>query len=169
MPLTYTRISHLTVGSGGAASIEFTSIPQTYTDLQILYSVRSDNTATNWNNMKLAFNGSTANGSWKYIAMYNNNIANGSVTGQVEVWINFNNSSSNTFSNSSVYIPNYTSSSNKAISIDTAAEGMAQDQIIGQVTGLWSNSAAITSISVTPSSGSFMQHSTATLYGIKKD
>jgi hypothetical protein len=167
MPITYKPIATVTVGSGGTSTITFTSIPQTYTDLCIVYSARSDNSATNWNNMKLAFNGSTADASWRYLAGYNNGIASSNVTGQVEVWINFNASTGSTFSNSMVYISNYTSSNNKRISVETVAEGAAQDQIVGMVAGLWSNSAAITSISATPSSGNFMQYSTATLYGIK--
>jgi len=167
MPVTYTALATTTVGGGGASTIEFTSIPSSYTDLQILYCVRSDNSATNWNNMKLSFNGSAANGSWRFLAGYNGGFAVGSITGQVEVWINFNASSANTFSNSSVYISNYALSDNKNIFIDTAAEGNAADQVLGFVSGLWSNSSAISSISVTPSSGNFMQYSTATLYGIK--
>jgi hypothetical protein len=38
---TMVKIDTVTVGSGGAASIEFTNIPQTYTDLQIVLSARS--------------------------------------------------------------------------------------------------------------------------------
>ena len=41
MATTYTLISSVTVGSGGAASIEFTSIPSTYTDLVLKLSARS--------------------------------------------------------------------------------------------------------------------------------
>jgi hypothetical protein len=38
MATTYDLISSVTVGSGGAANIEFTSIPATYTDLVVLFS-----------------------------------------------------------------------------------------------------------------------------------
>ena len=40
MATTYTLISSVTVGSGGAANIEFTSIPSTYTDLLLKYYLR---------------------------------------------------------------------------------------------------------------------------------
>jgi hypothetical protein len=40
MALTYTAIKTVTVGSGGAANIDFTSIPQTYTDLVLKVSAR---------------------------------------------------------------------------------------------------------------------------------
>lgn len=167
MATTYQAISSVTVGAGGAATISFTNIPQTYTDLLILYSCRSSDSATNWNNMKLSFNGSTADGVWRYLAMYNAGMAEGS-GGQIEVWINFNGSSGNSFSNSYVYITDYAVAASKNVLVDTAAEGNAQDQILGMVGGLWNNNAAITSITATPSSGSFMQYSSATLYGISK-
>jgi hypothetical protein len=57
MPVTYKKIASVTVGSGGAANIEFTSIPGTYTDLIIKTSLRSDAGVT-YNNVRLSFNGS---------------------------------------------------------------------------------------------------------------
>ena len=100
--------------------------------------------------------------------MYNAGMAEAAVTGQVEIWINFNSSTGNSFSNSYVYIPNYTVSTTKNVYIEAAAEGNAIDQILGLVGGLWADNSATNSISATPSSGSFVQHSTATLFGIKK-
>ena len=41
MAVTHNLISTITVGSGGAASIDFTSIPQTYTDLLVKISLRA--------------------------------------------------------------------------------------------------------------------------------
>ena len=38
MPNTFKKISTVTVGSSGAASISFTNIPQTFTDLKIVMS-----------------------------------------------------------------------------------------------------------------------------------
>ena len=42
MANTFKKIQTVTVGSGGAASIDFTSIPQTYTDLKIVLSARTN-------------------------------------------------------------------------------------------------------------------------------
>jgi hypothetical protein len=42
MAATYKLIETVTVGSGGAANIEFTSIPQTYTDLKLVISGKND-------------------------------------------------------------------------------------------------------------------------------
>ena len=54
---TLVKIQTVTVGSGGASSIDFTSIPQTYTDLCLVYSARLTTTDTNW---RLKINGSAS-------------------------------------------------------------------------------------------------------------
>ena len=62
MANTYTLISSVTVGSGGASSIEFTSIPSTYTDLLLNFSGRSNtNQASGGFACKIEFNGSSSN------------------------------------------------------------------------------------------------------------
>jgi hypothetical protein len=83
-------------------------------------------------------------------------------------------STSNTFGNSSIYIPNYTGSTAKSVSIDSVGEnnGTASEQIISAA--LWNNTAAITSITLTSlddnlnPSGNFAQYSSVSLYGILK-
>jgi len=167
MATTYTAIS-TTVVPSTAATIEFLAIPQTYDDLVIMYSARSNNGATNWNNFKFAFNGLTTNAQWRFLAQYNQGMATTSIGGQIEAWVSFNANTANTFSNTFVYISGYTRATSKIMNIETASGGNVVDQIIGWTSGLWENNAAITSITATPSAGSFMQYSTATLYGIKR-
>jgi len=52
MAVTHKLIQTITVGSGGAASIDFTSIPATYTDLIFYFSTRS----TDLQNLVIKFN-----------------------------------------------------------------------------------------------------------------
>jgi hypothetical protein len=166
---TFVQIgSTVTVGSGGAATIDFTSIPATYTDLVVKMSARSSDSATNWNNIKVTFNTSSANASWKALRGYNGAVVNSSASSQIEIWINFNASTANVFGNLEIYIPNYASSDYKSISADTVTEGTSSDVHVGLVAGLWSNTAAINALGFTPSSGSFLQYTTASLYGILK-
>jgi len=66
MALTYTAIATTTVGSGGAASITFSSIPGTYTDLVVKASVRS-NQGNIANSLTIQFNGSSANFTSRFI------------------------------------------------------------------------------------------------------
>ena len=74
-----------------------------------------------------------------------------------------------TFGNAELYIPNYTSSNNKSFSADSVTENNATAAYSQLIAGLWSNVTAITSLSLAPSSGTFVQHSTATLYGVKAE
>mgnify|MGYP000710243465 FL=1 len=59
MAVTHKLIQTITVGSGGSASIDFTSIPGTYTDLIIKHSLRSA-VSTTLNDCYLRFNSSTS-------------------------------------------------------------------------------------------------------------
>ena len=68
---TYVLIEKYTVGSGGVSSVTLGSggtIPQTYTDLKIFASIRTNRTASNAENIRLQFNGDTSSSySWRYI------------------------------------------------------------------------------------------------------
>jgi hypothetical protein len=76
---------------------------------------------------------------------------------------------SSTFGNGELYIPNYAGSTNKSYSADSVAETNATATFMYLTAGLWSNTAAINSITMTPQGGSnFVQYTTATLYGISK-
>jgi hypothetical protein len=166
MATTYTLISSVTVGSGGAATMTFTSIPATYTDLLVVHSLRTSRSGFH-ENILLSFNGSTSNRS--NIRLYGditlNSTSDGLMFGGQASGAT---STSNTFGNSSVYIPNYTSSNNKSSSENSASENNASTRAVIMMNALlWSNSAAITSITLTPENGgTIQQYSTGYLYGI---
>jgi hypothetical protein len=166
MPNTYTLIASSTVGSGGAASIDFTSIPSTYTDLQLVVSARSNRAATN-DGITIAFNGSTANFTSRYLLGDGSTASSGTSTNYAGV-LNGGSSTASTFGNTSIYIPNYAGSTNKSVSTDSIFENngtIGYDQLTAL---LWSITSAITSISLTSSTSStLVQYSTAYLYGIK--
>lgn len=155
-----------TVGAGGASSIQFTSIPQTYTDLKVVVSFRGTS-AELYEVTALRFNGVNANLSSRTLE------GNGSSAGSPNNgYIYFGsgngaNTTANTFSNMEAYIPNYTSSNYKSVSIDAVGENNATTIYMQLTAGLWANTAAITSIEIVPT-GNFVQHSTASLYGISK-
>ena len=161
----YVLLEKIVVGAASAASITFSNIPQTgYTDLVIKYSSRASSAgATNFTQLYL--NGTTANLAGK--VLYGSGSAAGS-QGQSGVDGNGNGSTANTFSNQEIYIPNYTSSNYKSISIDCVQENNSSGAFAELLTARWSNTAAITSVGLTPGSGSFMQYSTFYLYGVAK-
>ena len=169
MATTFEAIATVTVGSGGAANIEFTSIPGTYTDLLVKFSLRGTN-GTYVNN-RFSFNGSTTGYSSRLL--YGLGSSTGSDVNAVTTAIDYSaysagsDATASTFSNGELYLPNYTGSSNKSVSVDAVSENNNTTAIAALTAGLWSDSAAITSVKITPSSGTFAQYSTATLYGIK--
>ena len=169
MANTYVAIATVTVGSGGAANIEFTSIPATYTDIVIVYSLRSDRASQVNSSGRVSFNGNTSNYSYKDIIGNGSTVGSNSDTNGALIYIPASTATSSTFGNAAVYIPNYAGSNNKSYSVDFVAETNATS-ISGQglSAGLWSNSSGITSVKVTEANGAnFVQYSTATLFGIK--
>jgi hypothetical protein len=172
MATTFTKIASVTVGSGGASSIDFTSIPSIYTDLCVKVSIR-DNYPYEWGQVNMRFNGSStgysgiqlqgtgsATGSSSSSSWGTTYIVSGRGTGA--------NATANTFGNSEIYIPNYAGSSYKSISTNDATENNGTAAFLDVVAGLWSNTAAITSISLFDTGYTIQQYSTATLYGISK-
>ena len=169
MAATYFQIgSTVTVGSGGASNIEFTSIPSTYTDVIVRVSLRmTDQVAT-----ALTFNNSTSGYSERLLYGNGSTAASANTSGSSLGWaylVDTPAHTANTFSNCDIYIPNYAGSAYKSVSSDSVYENnaTAAEQYLNA--GLWSNTAAITSIKLASTSGSFVQYSTASLYGIKKD
>jgi hypothetical protein len=92
-------------------------------------------------------------------------VASGSST--AAVLTNSSGYTASTYSNSEIYIPNYAGSTNKSFSIDGVSENNATEAYAMFNAVLWSNTAAINQVTLTPAGGSFVQHSTAYLYGVK--
>lgn len=165
MANTYTLIQSVTVGSGGAASIEFGSIPQTYTDLVVVGSCRTA-AAFISNGFYIQFNGSSTNLSWKRL------LGNPSVGAQSDSddagVLNGASSTASAFGSFTAHIPNYAGSTNKSMSIDSASESNDVSTRLVLVAGLWSQTSAITSLKIiSATSATIQQYSSASLYGIK--
>jgi hypothetical protein len=173
MPNTYYLLASNTVGSGGVATVTFSSIPSTYTDLLLKASARDTFAGANNGKILLKFNGSsTSDYSSRQLFGNGSSAGSSSNTSQTEIDITSDGAgdsagnTANTFSNNEVYIPNYTSSDYKSFSIDAVAEENAAQAFSNLKAGLRSNTAAITSITLTART-LFAQHSTFYLYGIK--
>ena len=165
MPNTMTLIASSTVGSGGASSIDFTSIPSTYTDLVVKFSVRNDGGAT-WGTLTL--NGSSTG--WTLKNLYGDGSSTGSQSQSVNTYTVMQNNTgdtANTFTNSEFYIPNYAGSNYKSISGEQTRENNGTSAYIYLHALLWSNTAAINRVTLNAITNNFAQYSTAYLYGIK--
>lgn len=161
-------IQHQQLGSN-QVSITFSSIPQTFTDLVAVWSLRLSDSN---NYIRFQLNGSTASitslslqGNGSAASSYNTgaNLFNGGAVPS--------NHTASTFSNGTLYIPNYTGSNNKIFSVDTVSENNATSALANIHTGIRSNTAAITSLTVSAPDifMSFLAtNSSVTLYGILK-
>ena len=167
MANTFIKIQTVTVGSGGAATIAFTSIPQTYTDLKLLLSSRG--MTNNGTGIAVSFNGLTTNFTGRDLSTNVQNPPGSGIISTGNFMLNGNNGfTASVFGSSELYICGYATANNKPISDDGVTENNATLCDLNMRAGLWSNSAAITSITLTPEATvTFAQHSTATLYGIK--
>lgn len=162
MANTFELISKTTVGAGGAASVVFSSIPATFTDLVISYSTRAASTGTTWINL-------TFNTGGTYTKQYL--FGTGSVVNAGSGVFATNNNASytaNVFANGEIYIPNYLSSNAKSIIATSVNENNATQNETAMGSQLWSGTAAITSITFATDTGTNLaQYSTVRLYGIK--
>lgn len=168
MATTYTLIASSTVGAGGASSITFSSIPSTYTDLILKLSLRSNASRTN-DDLLVSFNGSTSSRAWNFVEGNGSSVSAASGTDGRFSTFNGATTTSNTFGNAELYMANYSGSNYKSVSIDTVMETNATATYAEFEVAMWSNSAAISSITMTLGFGTaFVQYSSAYLYGISK-
>lgn len=150
-----------------AASVSFTGIPGTYTDLSLLVTARSSTSGAGVDYFSIRFNGVSTDLSGRSVYAQNSGTV-GSITFAPYARLTESTFTANTFSSTSIYIPNYAGSTNKAFSVDTAQENNATTHLLDIVAGLWSSTAAITQVDLVPNVGSFASGSSFFLYGITK-
>ena len=178
MPSTYQLISSNVLGSS-AASVTFSAIPSTYTDLVLRCSTRGDN-ATIWQSYpRLRINGSSAVSTMRYIA------GNGATASSFDasaigstgfypitnaagnVMSDSAGNTASTFDSIEFYIPSYTANQNKPLSSFGAAEQNATTAYIVAGAGLERTTAAITTLLISNIVGNFVSGSSFYLYGLK--
>jgi hypothetical protein len=165
----YDSIATTTVGSGGAASITFSSIPQTYTHLQIRGFTRSPDASY----ITAQFNADTgSNYSTHYIYAEPGTVVGGATANDSKFYVSRSNyfaSTSTMFGAGICDILDY-ANTNKYKTTRTLTgndtNGTAGGVIL-YASGSWRNTAAVTSILIYPTSGNFSQYTQFALYGIK--
>ena len=162
----YNLISTVTVGSGGASSIAFTSIPQIYTDLLVVCSGRTDGSG---NGINISFNGNTSNYSSRALQGNGSGVSSFGTYNRNAGMVTDSNQTASVFGSTSIYVPNYTGSTFKSYSADGVSEHNSATAYMSFIAGLWSDVSAITSLTLSLMAGNFMQHSSASLYGIKNN
>jgi hypothetical protein len=168
MAYTHSLLASTTVGSGGATSIDFTNIPQNYTDLCFKISVRITRSGYVTDIMNVSFNGTSANESSRRLEGNGSTASSASNSLLLAYQASSTDATANTFGNAEFYIPNYSGSNFKSASNDGVSENNGTTAFAGFAANLWSNTTAINRVTFTPDSGSnFVQYSTVYLYGIR--
>jgi len=169
MALQLYKIATVEVGSAGAANIDFTSIPQGYTDLLVRLTARGTTTSPDrdaiLSNIKFNNTSTTYTSKWLRTQGTVSASFNG---GALAGYVNSSSWTASTFCSTDIHIPNYRESQQKTYSVENVAEQnvASYDAIMGIAAGLWNGTGAINQITFALDYGNFAQNSTATLYGI---
>jgi hypothetical protein len=182
MPKGMQAIYTQTIGSS-VTTVTFNNIPQTYTDLLIRTSLRTDQTtaSANYPNTAIFFNNNSGTGLMSVSHLYASGTGVGSDresnTGYTtKYYSNMAATTANTFGNGEIFIPNYASTGFKQSIYESVEEDIStaasQRLIISLTASLFRSNAPITSISIaadaTTAGVKFVAGSTFTLYGISK-
>jgi hypothetical protein len=167
---SYESIATTTVGSGGQATVSFTSIPATYKHLQIRCISRGTIAAT-FTNVNLRFNSDSSSIYRTHWLDGNGTSALGEDSGaSPEIYFGVGvgaNANANVFGASVCDILDYASTNKFKVTRSLAGEDNNGNGFLGLISGLWRSTAAVTQIDITPNSGNFVQYSSFALYGIK--
>ena len=156
--------------SAASKAITFNSIPQTFDDLLIVYSTRSDRASNVDDPVNIVFNGSSSgyssrglvgSGSTAYSESYGTSVV-------FAGYMPAASTTANTFGSGSVLVSNYRSSSSKAVSVDFVSENSATTAYQNLGASLWTNSAAVTSVTISAQISNLVAGSSASLYGIRR-
>jgi len=178
MPATYTLIASNTLSSS-AASVTFSAIPATYTDLVLRFTARSNASGATDTLGDIRINGVTST-LYSNTTVYGDGASAASYRSSAQTYtqcftVSGAGATSNTFGTVEIYFPNYTSTTqNKAFSAFSAAESNTTTANTwywnGATAGLYRDSAnAISELNVAlrASAASFVSGSSFFLYGIK--
>ena len=163
----FDALATITVPSGGLSSITFGAIPNTYKHLQLRYITRNDgaayyvllrfnsDTGSNYANHQLSGNGTTA--------LSTGNVSDGSI------YLPRNGATESVFGGGIVDILDYANTSkNKTVrAFGGYDRGTGDGQAVDFFSGLWMNTSAINTITLSVFASVYSQHSQFTLYGVK--
>ena len=160
---TYIPIATQTLGAN-AASITFSSIPGTYTDLRLVLTC----TTSAGDAVAVQFNGDTGtNYSITILEGSGTSASSSKTTSGIKIILNNIAATSTTIpSTHSVDVFSYASSTNKTLLATSSLDQNGSGEV-GLVVGLWRSTAAITSINLLTNGGNnFATGTIATLWGI---
>ena len=163
----YASIATVTVGGGGSPNITFSSIPSTYTHLQIrCLSKTSGASADSY--IRLGHSGTNYATSYRHL-LYGDGSSAAAVAASGEGYIltTAGSSGTNIFSVDIVDILDYTNVNKVKTIRNLGGKDFNGSGSVQIASALWNYTNAVTSIELKPFSGSFVEYSSFALYGIK--
>lgn len=171
LPGSYESIATVTVGAGGSSTISFSSIPSTYTHLQLRGIAKDNRAAANPSVLYMQLNGDTgSNYSQHYLVGDGSGVyAGGGSYTQIAVGDYVTGAAANAanFGSGVVDILDYSSTNKYKTVRSIGGIEFNGSGTVGLNSGSWRNTAAITSITLFSFGGTFVQYSSYALYGIK--
>lgn len=160
----FDSIATTIVGAGGAATVTFSSIPNTYTHLQIR-GIAKDTGTGQASTIRMKYNSDSGNNYTEHAIYGSGSVV--AVEASASIAYNYFYTGSAQIGSFVVDVLDYKNTNKfKTTKILTGSDRNGSDGLIGLFSGLWQNTNAITQIDIT-SSGTFAQYSSFALYGIK--
>ncbi len=168
---SFFSIETVTVGAGGAANIEFTNIPQTYTHLQIRGIGRTAR-ANIEDGLYIRFNSATTGYSDHHLygsGAAASSFANSGSDTEIETYtMPGNNAASSIFGVAVIDILDYKDTNKfKTLRLIGGFDNNSTNGRVELVSGNWRSTNAITSITLIAGNSTWVQYSSFALYGIK--
>lgn len=170
-PTSYESIATVTVGSGGAANVEFTSIPNTYSHLQVRCLVRGDRASTRID-IAMRYNSDSGANYYAVHALEGNGTsatayADSTNNRNIPGYVSAGSATASVFGSEIIDILDYANTNKYKTFRSLGGVDVNGTGYISLRSGLWLSTSAISSILFFPDGGNFAQYSTFALYGIK--
>lgn len=170
---SYESIQTVTVGAGGISTVTFSSIPSTYTHLQIR-ALGKTNRGTSGDIYLLQLNGNSSSSNYTSHALRGNGTvasSDSSVNTRNGMYVGYTSSTAdnaNTFGVSIIDILDYANTNKYKVARSLDGADFNGTGLVSLDSSVWLSTSAVTSIVVAPTFGtSFSQYSSFALYGIK--
>lgn len=166
MATTFELIQTFNASPGGSSYADFTSIPNTYTDLRFIISSRNTDV---YNEIHWTFNGGTSH-QFMYFQAYgttkqqNYSTNSSTIQGMVQA---VSGSPASTFGAGSLYIPYYSNTNMNKLAMGYSSQGHTSPFLVGWNTAANYSSTTISSIRATSSVGNLAEGTKISLFGIK--
>ena len=169
---SYESIATTTVGAGGSSTVSFSSIPSTYKHLQLRWIGRTQNAGTT-DYVNIAFNNDTGSSTsyWYHWLRGTGSAVDAVSSGAFYCFrlaeVPGATATANVFGGSVFDILDYANTSKNKTGRSLGGFDSNGNGRIALISGLYTNTAAISSIQITGANGNISQYSSFALYGVK--